>query len=96
MVTRKRKLAEVDIEPPVGGGGSYVDTSLRVIVRMATGTVYGYRPAHNHGTSRLWGANSRQITITFSTHIANAFKEAQKGTRIISGEGAGEGDEDAY
>jgi len=63
---------------------------------MATGTMYGYRPGHHHGTSRLWGAQTHQMTIAFSTHIANAYKKAQMGPSIVSKDGAGEGDENAY
>lgn len=96
MTTRKRKVEEVHIDWPAGGGGSYIDTSLKVIVCMAAGTMYGYHPAHHHGTSRRWGAHTRQITIAFSTHIANAHKQALKGNQVVSKEGAGEGNEDAY
>jgi len=96
MMTHKRKVEEVHTDQPVGGGGSYIDTSLKVIVRMAAGTMYGYRPIYPHGTSRLWGAHTCQITIAFSTHIANAYRQALGGNQIVSKKGAGEGDEDAY
>jgi hypothetical protein len=36
------------------------------------------------------------MTIAFSTHIANAYKKAQMGPSIVSKDGAGEGDENAY
>jgi hypothetical protein len=77
---------------PVGGGGNFVDVTLGVVVQQATGTLMAFQPEYLHGTTRLCGAHNRTCTITFSTHIAEAFKIALKDTKVESGAGAGEGD----
>ena len=73
-----------------GGGGNFVDITLGVVVQQATGTLMAFQPEYLHGTTRLCGAHNRMCTITFSSHIAEAFKIAEKGTKIKSGAGAGD------
>ena len=61
------------------------------MVQQATGTLMAFQPEHPHGTTCLFGAHNRMCTITFSSHIAEAFKIAMEGTKVESGAGAGEG-----
>lgn len=75
---------------PVEGGGNFVDITLGVVVQQATGTLMAFQPKYLHGTTRLCGAHNRMCTITFSSHIAEAFKIAEKGVKVESGAGAGE------
>jgi hypothetical protein len=76
---------------PAGGGGNFADITLGVVVQQATGTLMAFQPQYLHGTTRLCGAHNRMCTITFSSHIAEAFKIAAEGTKVDSGAGAGEG-----
>lgn len=76
---------------PAGGGGNFVDITLRVVVRQATGTLMAFQPEYPHGTTRLCGAHNRTCAITFSTHILDAYKIAVAGAKVESGLGAGEG-----
>lgn len=73
-------------------GGSFVDVGLRVVVRQAVGTLIAFQPDHFHGTTRLFGAQNRLISINFSSHILEAFKKAQLGTVVEAGSPAGEDD----
>ena len=75
----------------IGGGGNFVDITLGVVVQQATGTLMAFQPEYLHGTTRLCGAHNRMCTITFSSHIAEAFRIAVKGAKVESGAGAGEG-----
>jgi hypothetical protein len=76
---------------PAKGGGNFVDITLGVVVQQATGTLMAFKPEHLHGTTRLCGAHNRMCTITFSSHIAEAFKIASMGPKVEPGSGAGEG-----
>lgn len=78
---------------PKRGGGNFVDITLRVVVKQAKGTLMAFQPEYAHGTTRLCGAHNRMCTITFSSHILDAFRVAQGGTRIDSGPGAGDGND---
>jgi hypothetical protein len=77
---------------PAGGGGNFVDITLRVVVRQAKATLMLFKPEYAHGTTRLCGAHNRLCTITFSTHIRKAYEIAVKGPRVDAAAGAGEGD----
>jgi hypothetical protein len=92
----KCKAGEVRPEWPAGGGGNFVDTSLRVVVKSAKGTMTCFLPEEIHGTTRLCGAHQRRITIAFSERIADAYRKAQEGISVQDGEGAGHGDPDAF
>jgi hypothetical protein len=76
---------------PVEGGGNFVDVTLGVVVQQAAGTLMAFQPEYLHGTACLCGAHNRTCTITFSSHIAEAFRIAVEGTKVESGYGAGEG-----
>jgi hypothetical protein len=76
---------------PVDGGGNFVDLTLRVVVKQATGTLMAFQPKFPHGTTRLCGAQNRMCTIAFSQHIYEAYKIAAQGAKVIAGAGAGEG-----
>lgn len=76
---------------PVGGGGNFVDMTLKVVVKQATGTLFTFDPTFPHGTTRLCGAHNRTITIAFSAHIQEAFERAKMGFYNESGAGAGDG-----
>jgi hypothetical protein len=93
---QKRKAGEVLPEWPAGGGGSFVDTSLKVVVRGAPGTMMCFLPENTHGTTRLCGVHQRRITVAFSSRIADAYKKAQEGNSVVAGKGAGQGDPDAF
>jgi len=77
---------------PSGGGGNFVDITLRVVVKQAAGTLLLFQPEYLHGTTRLCGAHNRLCVITFSTHILKAYQIAVEGTKLEAGDGAGEGD----
>lgn len=79
---------------PVGGGGNFVDTTLRVVVKQAKATLMLFKPEFTHGTTRLCGAHNHLCTVTFSRHIWDAYKIAVKGPCVDSAAGAGEGDVD--
>ena len=79
------------IARPAGGGGNFVDITLGVVVQQATGTLIAFQPEYLHGTTRLCGAHNHMCTITFSSHIAEAFKIAVEGAKVEPGAGAGEG-----
>jgi len=77
---------------PSGGGGNFVDITLRVVVKQAVGTLMLFQPEYLHGTTRLCGAQNRLCVITFSTHILEAYQIAAEGTKLEAGDGGGEGD----
>jgi hypothetical protein len=77
-------------------GGSFVEVEERVIVRQAMGTLIAFKPDHQHGTSRLFGAHNRICSINFSSRILDAFNIAKEKDQVIVGDGAGEGDRDDY
>lgn len=68
-----------------------MDITLRVVVKQAAGTLLLFQPGYSHGTTRLCGAQNRLCTISFSTHILEAYQIAVKGTKLEAGDGAGEG-----
>ena len=65
-----------------------------VVVKQAAGTLLLFQPEYPHGTTRLCGAQNRLCTISFSTHIFEAYQIAVGGTKLETGDGAGEGDLD--
>ncbi|KAF8218363.1 hypothetical protein K438DRAFT_1925472 [Mycena galopus ATCC 62051] len=79
---------------PTGGGGNFVDMSLKVIVKQATSTLIAFDPTKAHGTTRLCNAHNQIAAITFSRHIYKAFQKAAAGIVIDTGEGAGDGNFD--
>jgi len=91
----KCKADEVCPEWPVGGGGNCMDTSLRVVIKSAKGTMTCFLPEKIHGTTRLCGAHQHCITVAFSEWIADAFRKAHEGISVKEGKGAGQGDPDA-
>ncbi len=79
---------------PAGGGGNFVDITLGVVVKQAQATLLLFQPEYSHGTTRLCGAHNRLCTVTFSSHILDAYRAAARETRVVSGAGGGEGDVD--
>lgn len=92
--TRKNSATEDHSLWPKLGGGNFVDVTLHVVVQQAESTLMAFQPEHPHGTTRLCGAHNHMVTITFSQHIAEAFKKAQLGNTVEPGPGAGEGNVD--
>jgi hypothetical protein len=92
----KCRADEVHPEWPTGGGGSFVDVRLKVVIIGAKGTMTGFLPKKIHGTSRLCGVHKRGMTLAFSAGLAAAYKKAQQETGVIAGSGAGQGDPDAF
>ncbi|KAJ6516895.1 hypothetical protein C8R47DRAFT_1313230 [Mycena vitilis] len=76
---------------PAGGGGNFVDMSLKVVVKQAAGTLFAFDPTFRHGTTRLCGAHNHTVTIAFSARIHDAFEQARQGISIDAGSGAGDG-----
>ncbi|KAJ7160826.1 hypothetical protein C8R46DRAFT_1223165 [Mycena filopes] len=72
---------------PAGGGGNFVDLTLKVKVLQAARTLMAFRPNHPHGTTRLCGVHSIGCTIPFCTRLIAAFFKAQAGTTVVSGAG---------
>lgn len=85
---KKRKAAEVH-PGPIAPGGSFVDVSLRVIVRKTVGTVVAHQPKHPHGTTKLNGGHTRAMCISFSRRIKKAFEEALEKNGVVWTEGSG-------
>jgi hypothetical protein len=73
---------------------NFVELGLKVVVKQAAGTYMAFQPKYAHGTTRLCGAHNRMCTITFSSHILEAYKIAQEGTKIEAGPEAGDGNND--
>ena len=90
----RNQLTEDTSKWPIGGGGNFVDATLRVVVKQAVGTMMAFMPQYMHGTTRLCGAHNWGCAITFSKHIKDAYDVAVAGTKVEAGEGAGEGNTD--
>ncbi|KAG8923024.1 hypothetical protein FRC02_011447 [Tulasnella sp. 418] len=91
--TKKRKASAKNVQMLRGGGGNFVDLTLRVLVKQAAGTLIAFKSELPHGTTTLAGAHNRHMSIAFSQHVATAFAKAQQGNEVISGGGAGHGQE---
>jgi hypothetical protein len=76
---------------PAGGGGNFVDITLRIVVCQATGTLIAFQPEYPHGTTCLCGAHNRTCAVTFLAHILDAYRITVRGVKVESGPGAGEG-----
>ena len=87
-----KKWAQKYVE---GGGGNFVNVTLKVVVKAAVGTLFVFQPDKLHGTTLSYGATNRNMAITFSKHVADGYREMmEKGSSIFAGEGAGEGNPD--
>ena len=77
---------EVDEDTP-NPGGNFVDVSLCVAIKQATGTLMSFQPDFPHGTTKLAGAHNRTCAITFSEHIFKAYEKAMGagGSTVESG-----------
>ena len=64
---------------PPGGGSSFVDVSLRVVVRQARGTMMAIKPEYLHGTTKGYGAVNSGVTIAFSERVGKAWQLAMDG-----------------
>jgi hypothetical protein len=73
-----------------------VDVDLRVVVRQAQGTIIGFKPGQLHGTTHLFGAHNLLTSINFSSHILQAYQNAQKKNEAIAGSGPKQGDPNDY
>ncbi|KAF8882084.1 hypothetical protein BD779DRAFT_1473056 [Infundibulicybe gibba] len=73
-----RSVSKPSDPGPPGGGGNFVDLSLRVVVKQAQGTMMAFQPEFAHGTTHLCDARNQVATITFSQHIWNAYLEAEQ------------------
>ncbi|KAL0957598.1 hypothetical protein HGRIS_001382 [Hohenbuehelia grisea] len=69
-----RRLGEEET-PVEGGGASFVDRRLKVVVRQAAGTLMCFRTDELHGKTRGCGAANWGISFTFSKRLADAMKE---------------------
>lgn len=79
---------------PPGGGASFVDVTLGVVVRQTAGTVMAIRPEFTHGTSKGYGAQNSGITIAFSQRVRDAWKQAMEGKiEVQSFQGSDTGDD---
>lgn len=64
-------------------GSSFVDASLRVVVKQSVGTAMSFQPAYLHGTSIGHGASNAIISITFTQRVADAWAEMRaQGTQV--------------
>ncbi|KAF8960534.1 hypothetical protein BDZ97DRAFT_1704149 [Flammula alnicola] len=80
------------IRGPPGGGSSFVDLSLKVVVRQALGTMMAIRPEFMHGTSMGYGAENSGVTISFSERIVEAWETARRlGITVESFQDTGDG-----
>lgn len=86
--SKKRKLSTAQPSPLENYGGNFVEASLKVVVRMAKGTIYAFQPDYVHGTSKLFGAHNTGVAITFSQRLLDAYKKSLEGcgTEQIMGE----------
>jgi hypothetical protein len=74
----KHRAAEVQPEWLAGGGGNFINVSLKVIIKGAKGTMVGFLPEHIHSTTRLCGMHKHGMTLAFSSQLTEAFKKAQQ------------------
>lgn len=90
---KKQQPPAAQADAPLQGGGSFVDASLKVVVRQERGTMIAFRPDHMHGTSIMNGAVNAIISINFSSRVAEAWEKAGHSERamVIASSGAGEG-----
>ena len=69
-----------------------MDLNLQVLVKQAEHTAIAFQPDHFHGTTVSNGATNHIISIDFSCWLAEAWKIiGDKGTYLVSDEGAGQG-----
>ena len=64
---------------PPGGGASFVDFTLKVVVREAPGTMMVTWPKYMHATTKGYGVENSGITITLSDHIKEPWLAATQG-----------------
>ncbi|TDL13220.1 hypothetical protein BD410DRAFT_847188 [Rickenella mellea] len=79
---------------PANGGANFVDTSLKVVVRAALGTIFAFKPDLYHGTTVARGILNHNILVTFSKRLADAMTDAVQRPGFMSAPGAGEGNPD--
>ncbi|KAG8957890.1 hypothetical protein FRC03_009707 [Tulasnella sp. 419] len=91
--TKKRKAKDQDHLEVPGGGGNFADLTLKVLVKQSAGTLIAFKSEFLHGTTVLAGAHNRHMSIAFSEHVLTAFEKAKQGYQVISGRGAGHGQE---
>ena len=90
--TRRHKAKIEKSFWPVGGSGNFVELTLRIVVKAATGTLMAFQPEYPHGTTCICGAHNQVCAITFSSHILEAYKVAMAGNKVDPGFGAGDND----
>ena len=78
-------------EPPIPArGGSFVDITLRVIVKQAMGTLLAHDTEEPHGTTIGPAASSNLIMANvFTRKLADSWGQLLKECKVESGEGAG-------
>ena len=87
-----KKQAQKYVE---GGGGNFVDVTLKVVVKAAVGTLFIFQPDKLHGTILSYGATNCNMAIIFFKCVADGYREmVENGESIFAGEGAGEGNPD--
>ncbi|PPQ82430.1 hypothetical protein CVT26_013349 [Gymnopilus dilepis] len=74
----KKNLPEASVQEPPGGGSSFVDITLGVVVRQAQGTLLVIRPEHQHGTTKSYGMWNASIVISFSKRLADAWEKVKQ------------------
>jgi hypothetical protein len=67
------------VNGPKGGGASFVDLTLKVVVRQAPGTMMATRPNYMHATTKGYGMENSGVTITFSERIKEPWLAAIRG-----------------
>ena len=76
-------------------GQNFVDLNLQVLVKQAECTAIAFQPDHLYGTTVGNGATNHIISINFLCWLAEAWKIIEdKGTYLVSDEGAGQGPRD--
>ena len=79
----KKNPPETTVQGPPGGGSSFVDITLGVVVRQAQGTLLVIRPEYLHGTTKSYGMWNATIAISFSKRLAEAWAEVKKNSSGI-------------
>ena len=95
---KRRQVYNLPVSGPEGGGSSFVDFGLGVVVRQARGTMMAIRPTRMHGTSIGYGAVNAGFGISFSDRLRVGWEKANGGVlgvRRVKSEEDEENDADA-
>lgn len=81
---------EKDLWPDTRGS-SFVDLSLKVVVKQERGTLMAFRSNFLHGTTLACGATNRGMAIAFSQRVVDLWKEARGNESVEAYEGGDSG-----